>query len=89
MSTAGRTRAQGIVRERYALPDAESAFALMQLASQRYNVKLRTLAGFLVAAPRPDGPETLWFPRRVRGPEPDLTFTRAHRSGGPAAAVPS
>ncbi|MFI0140181.1 ANTAR domain-containing protein [Streptomyces luteogriseus] len=74
-------QAQGIVQERYALPDGESAFALMQRASQRYNVKLRTLAGVLVTAPRPDGPDTLWFPRRVRGPEPDLTFTRAHRSG--------
>ncbi|MFF7376508.1 ANTAR domain-containing protein [Streptomyces massasporeus] len=75
------SQAQGIVQERYALPDAESAFALMQQASQRYNVKLRTLAGVLVTAPRPEGTETLWFPGRVRGPEPDLTFTRAHLSG--------
>ncbi|WP_078615174.1 ANTAR domain-containing protein [Streptomyces sp. NRRL S-475] len=74
-------QAQGIVQERYALPDGESAFALMQRASQRYNVKLRTLAGVLVTVPRPDRPDTLWFPRRVRGPEPDLTFTRVHRSG--------
>ncbi|MFF8012696.1 ANTAR domain-containing protein [Streptomyces sp. NPDC007929] len=75
------SQAQGIVQERYALPDGESAFALMQRASQRYNIKLRTLAGVLVTAPRPDDPETLWFPRRVRAPEPELTFTRAHRSG--------
>ncbi|MFI7142917.1 ANTAR domain-containing protein [Streptomyces massasporeus] len=75
------SQAQGIVQERYALPDGESAFALMQRASQRYNVKLRTLAGVLVTVPRPDGPERPWFPERVRGPEPDLTFTRAHRSG--------
>ncbi|MEU6918996.1 ANTAR domain-containing protein [Streptomyces olindensis] len=75
------SQAQGMVQERYALPDGESAFALMQRASQRYNVKLRTLAGVLVTAPRPDGREPLWFPRRVRRPEPDLTFTTAHRSG--------
>ncbi|MFE7902085.1 ANTAR domain-containing protein [Streptomyces sp. NPDC057424] len=75
------SQAQGIVQERYALPDGESGFALMQRASQRYNVKLRTLAGVLVTAPRPDEPDTLWFPRRVRGPEPDLTFMRAHRPG--------
>ena len=37
-------QAQGMLRERYALPDAETAFALLQRASQRYNVKLRTLA---------------------------------------------
>jgi hypothetical protein len=75
------SQAQGILQERYALPDGESAFALMQRASQRYNVKLHTLAGVLVTAPRPDGPDALWFPRRVRGPEPELTFTQAHRSG--------
>ncbi|MFJ4245540.1 ANTAR domain-containing protein [Streptomyces iakyrus] len=75
------SQAQGILQERYALPDGESAFALMQRASQRYNVKLHTLAGLLVTAPRPDEPDALWFPRRVRGPEPELTFTRAHRSG--------
>ncbi|MEU1936635.1 ANTAR domain-containing protein [Streptomyces coeruleorubidus] len=75
------SQAQGLLQERYALPDGESAFALMQRASQRYNVKLRTLAGFVVTAPRPDGREQLWFPRRVRRPEPALTFTSAHRSG--------
>ncbi|GAA2257897.1 ANTAR domain-containing protein [Streptomyces indiaensis] len=75
------SQAQGILQERYALPDAESAFALMQRASQRYNVKLRTLAGMLVTAPRPEAGDALWFPGRVRGPEPELTFTRAHRSG--------
>ncbi|MEU0220521.1 ANTAR domain-containing protein [Streptomyces sp. NPDC006265] len=56
------SQAQGIVQQRYALPDGESTFALMQRASQRYHVKLRTLAGGLVTAPRPDGPEKLWFP---------------------------
>ncbi|MFJ5998792.1 ANTAR domain-containing protein [Streptomyces sp. NPDC092370] len=75
------SQAQGILQERYTLPDADSAFALMQRASQRYNVKLRTLADVLVTAPRPDGQDTLWFPERVRGPEPALTFTQAHRSG--------
>lgn len=66
------SQAQGILQERY---------ALLQRASQRYNVKLHTLAGVLVTAPPPDGRATLWFPRRVRGPEPELTFTQAHRSG--------
>jgi hypothetical protein len=75
------SQAQGMLQERYGLPDAESAFALMQRASQRYNVKLRTLAGVLVTAPRPDARERLWFPRRVRQPQPDLTFTTAHRAG--------
>jgi AmiR/NasT family two-component response regulator len=63
-------QAQGIVQERYALPDGESAFALMQRASQPYNVKLRTLAGVLVTAPRPDGPEALWYRVASAGPNP-------------------
>jgi hypothetical protein len=81
-------QAQGMLQERYALPDGESAFALMQRASQQYNVKLRTLVGFLVTAPPPDSRERLWFPHRVRRPEPDLTFTSAHRTGsGSRSAV--
>ncbi|MFE1249465.1 hypothetical protein [Streptomyces sp. NPDC058735] len=64
----------------HALPDAESAFALLQRASQRYDVKVRTLAGALVSVPRPDHREPLWFPRRVRRPERALTFAAAHRS---------
>ncbi|MFE6527294.1 ANTAR domain-containing protein [Streptomyces sp. NPDC057794] len=75
------SQAQGMLQERYALADAESAFALLQRASQRYNIKLRTLANVLVTAPRPDSRERLWFPRRVRQPQPELTFTRAHESG--------
>ncbi|WP_436843684.1 ANTAR domain-containing protein [Streptomyces hundungensis] len=38
------SQAQGILTERYRLPDAESAFALLRLASQHRNVKLRVLA---------------------------------------------
>ncbi|MFJ7048100.1 ANTAR domain-containing protein [Streptomyces sp. NPDC101112] len=67
-------QAQGMLRERYALPDVETAFALLQRASQQYNVKLRTLAEAAVSAPRPDGRGTLWFPGRARQAEPSLTF---------------
>ncbi|MEU1184619.1 ANTAR domain-containing protein [Streptomyces sp. NPDC005820] len=67
-------QAQGMLQERYALPDADGAFTLMRRASQRYNVKMRTLAGVLVTTPRPDGGTVLWFPRRVRRPEPPLRF---------------
>ncbi|MCW7940892.1 hypothetical protein AAW14_01815 [Streptomyces hygroscopicus] len=76
------SEAQGMLRERYALPDAESAFALLQRASQQYNVKLRSLAGALMTAPRPDTRAALWFPRRIRQGEPPLTFDRAGRCGG-------
>ncbi|MGI5479142.1 GAF and ANTAR domain-containing protein [Streptomyces lavendofoliae] len=64
--------AQGILRERYRLPDAEAAFALLQLASQRHNVRLRTLAHAVVRLERPDEGADVWFPGRVRHPAPAL-----------------
>ncbi|MEU2583862.1 ANTAR domain-containing protein [Streptomyces avermitilis] len=73
------SQAQGMLRERYGLPDAESAFALLQRASQHHNVKLRTLAEALVTFPRPDERESLWFPRRARHVEPRLSFEAADR----------
>jgi len=72
-------QAQGILQERYQLSDGDSAFALLQRASQRHNVKLRTLAGVLVSAPRPGANDRLWFPRRARHPEPAISFAPAHR----------
>ncbi|MGI5451849.1 ANTAR domain-containing protein [Streptomyces sp. CA-249302] len=73
------SRAQGILQERYELPDGDSAFALLQRTSQRFNVRMRALAAMVVTVPRPDGGDRLWFPRRVRQPEPDLTFAPTHR----------
>ncbi|WP_371573946.1 ANTAR domain-containing protein [Streptomyces sp. NBC_01314] len=78
--TEGRpliAEAQGMLRERYALPDGETAFALLQRSSQQYNVKLRTLAEAAVSVPRPDGRSALWFPGRARQAEPALSFAEA------------
>ncbi|MFJ3671012.1 ANTAR domain-containing protein [Streptomyces sp. NPDC090106] len=84
--------AQGMLRERYALPDADSAFTLLRLASQRFNVKLRTLAEAVVSVPGPAAPDAPWFPRRARLPEPVLSFPAARRvaprnRGGVLSAV--
>ncbi|MET9800284.1 ANTAR domain-containing protein [Streptomyces sp. NPDC006368] len=65
-------QAQGILRERYRLADAEAAFALLQYASQRFNIKLRTLADAVVALDRPDEGAEQWFPGRARHPAPRL-----------------
>jgi hypothetical protein len=52
------SEAQGILRERYALPDTETAFALLQRASQQYNVNLPGLkAGASVLCVSGDGSE--------------------------------
>ncbi|MEV3987548.1 ANTAR domain-containing protein [Streptomyces sp. NPDC049837] len=78
--------AQGILRERYLLADAEAAFALMQDTSQRFNVRLRTLAEAVVRLARPDDRTDQWFPGRVRHPAPTLDSlaiddaSHAHRS---------
>ncbi|WP_318217161.1 GAF domain-containing protein [Streptomyces sp. SCL15-6] len=53
----------------------------MQRASQRSHIKVRTLADALVTTPGPDRPDGVWFPRRVRHPEPSLSFTDVHRAG--------
>ncbi|MBX7466196.1 ANTAR domain-containing protein [Streptomyces sp. MAG02] len=60
------SHAQGILEERYRLPDAEAAFALLRIASQHHNVKLRVLAEAVTRSPRPEGRGALWFP----GPSP-------------------
>ncbi|MDH6220970.1 ANTAR domain-containing protein [Streptomyces pseudovenezuelae] len=72
------SQAQGVLQERYRLPDGDSAFGLLQRASQRFNVKLRSLADVVLTAPRPDE-DALWFPRRVRSPEPALNFPAPYR----------
>ncbi|GAA0588665.1 ANTAR domain-containing protein [Streptomyces crystallinus] len=66
------SHAQGILQERYRLPDADSAFTLLRQSSQRFNVKLRILAEAVVRTQRPDGPTGLWFPGRARRKPPLL-----------------
>ncbi|MFE7174462.1 ANTAR domain-containing protein [Streptomyces sp. NPDC057616] len=73
------SQAQGILQERYRLPDADTAFVLLQRASQRFNVKVRILADFVVTVPGPESREQLWFPRRLRLPEPGLRFEAGHQ----------
>ncbi|SFF59253.1 ANTAR domain-containing protein [Actinacidiphila alni] len=68
--------AQGMVLARYALPDADSALAVLRESSQHHNVPLRAFASAVVSAPPPaaDGP---WFPRRRRAPAPPAEFLTA------------
>jgi hypothetical protein len=70
-------QAQGVLMERYRLPDARSAFLLLKAASQRHNVRLRVVATAVLAAPRPARPGGPWFPGRVRTPPPRTAFLRA------------
>ncbi|MEV6130701.1 ANTAR domain-containing protein [Streptomyces violaceusniger] len=74
-------QAQGVLRERYRLPDPQSAFTLLQRTSQTHNVKLRTLAAALLRMDRPDPDSPLWFPERAPEEAPALPFLPGVRTG--------
>ncbi|MFE2444082.1 ANTAR domain-containing protein [Streptomyces sp. NPDC059426] len=74
-------QAQGVLRERYRLPDPQTAFALLQRSSQTHNVKLRTLAAALLRMDRPDPDSPLWFPQRTPEEAPALPFLPGVRPG--------
>ncbi|WP_206505322.1 ANTAR domain-containing protein [Streptomyces chrestomyceticus] len=73
------SHAQGLLQERYRLPDAEAAFELMKRCSQQHNLKLRNLASAVVSVPRPDDERGLWFPGRSGRTPPPLKFLPGHR----------
>ncbi|MEU7151363.1 ANTAR domain-containing protein [Streptomyces sp. NPDC045456] len=73
------SHAQGLLQERYRLPDAETAFELMKRCSQQHNLKLRNLASAVVSVPRPDDERGLWFPGRSGRTPPPLRFLPGHR----------
>ncbi|UFQ13764.1 MULTISPECIES: ANTAR domain-containing protein [Streptomyces] len=65
--------AEGVLVERYGLPDADAAFALMRQASQRANIKLHQVAVAVARLPGPDQGASLWFGERPQEPAPPLT----------------
>ncbi|BBJ46085.1 hypothetical protein SSPO_088030 [Streptomyces antimycoticus] len=74
-------QAQGVLRERYRLPDPQAAFTLLQRSSQTHNVKLRTLVAALLRTDRPDPDSPLWFPERAPEEAPALPFLPGVRPG--------
>lgn len=72
---ANIARTLDLVRERYRLDGADTAFALMTAASQRHNVPLRILAGAVLDVREPTGRR--WFPSRLTRPAPRLPFKPA------------
>ncbi|WP_079144267.1 GAF and ANTAR domain-containing protein [Streptomyces agglomeratus] len=74
--------AQGILIERYGLPEPDQAFALMRHVSQRANIKLHQLADALNHIPGPDTDARLWFPRRVPATPPPLHDVDMELDGG-------
>ncbi|MBQ0868263.1 ANTAR domain-containing protein [Streptomyces sp. RK75] len=80
------SRALGILEERYRLPDDRAAFALLEASSQRFNVRLRTLATAVVTVPAPRSYDSEWFPGRERLTAPPLTFAPGLRAASANAA---
>ncbi|MEU0740783.1 GAF domain-containing protein [Streptomyces sp. NPDC006134] len=68
----GISLAQGILMERYAPATPEDAFSLLRDASQRFNIKMHTLADAVARMPGPDPDAAVWFPGRARGGPPAL-----------------
>jgi hypothetical protein len=73
-------QAQGVLLERYDLDGPQSAFDLLRDASQRHNVKLRSLAAAVLTVPRPEARAKAWFPGRGRTAAPVLDFLPGPRT---------
>lgn len=67
------------LRDRYDLPDSDSAFLLLRLSSQQYNLKIRLLALAFLNAPPAHPDQQTWFPGRVRDTAPPVPFADAPR----------
>ncbi|MBW5424619.1 ANTAR domain-containing protein [Streptomyces sp. BG9H] len=65
--------AEGVLVERYGLPDPDAAFTLMRQASQRANIKLHQLATAVARTRGPAQGAAVWFNTRERRPAPPLT----------------
>lgn len=73
-------RALGILQARYGLRDEAAAHELLRDASQRHNLKMRSVASAVLAAP-PPAPGDLWFPGRFRRPAPEVAFLTRTEQG--------
>ncbi|MGW0330769.1 ANTAR domain-containing protein [Streptomyces sp. NPDC003011] len=83
LARAAVVPAQQILLGRYRLASEEAAFELLRQASQRFNIKLHTLADAAARIPGPDAGAKLWFPGRARyspPPLPGLAVDEASRT---------
>ncbi|MEV5795722.1 ANTAR domain-containing protein [Streptomyces sp. NPDC052192] len=76
LARAGVEAAQQVLLDRYRLASPVEGFELLRGASQRFNVKLHTLADLVVRIAGPDEGAVQWFPRRPRPAAPALPGLR-------------
>ncbi|OIK29289.1 antitermination regulator [Streptomyces malaysiense] len=65
-------RAEDLLVARYRLSSRQEAFDLLRRTSQRFNIKLHTLADVAAQAPAPAPDARSWMPGRPRGTAPAL-----------------
>ncbi|MGW1966546.1 ANTAR domain-containing protein [Streptomyces sp. NPDC001935] len=85
LARAAVESAQRVLAGRYRLASTAEGFDLLRGASQRFNIKLHTLADLVVRVEGPDAGAVRWFPRRPRltAPAlPDLGVAPAERQHG-------
>jgi GAF domain-containing protein len=83
LARAAVVPAQRTLLGRYGLASETAAFELLRQASQRFNIKLHTLADAAARIPGPDADADVWFPGRARyrpPPLPGLAVDEASRS---------
>ncbi|MFF4314930.1 GAF domain-containing protein [Streptomyces sp. NPDC001507] len=77
LARAGVARAERLLVSSYRLSSEQEAFDLLRSASQRFNVKLHTLAETAVHLPAPRPGDSSWVPDRPRPAAPPLPVLRA------------
>nr|CAJ89303.1 conserved hypothetical protein [Streptomyces ambofaciens ATCC 23877] len=79
--------AQRILAHRYRLAGPSEAFELLKQTSQRFNIKLHTLADAVLRVAEPDAGAGQWFPRRARFAAPALPGLALQGAGSEGHAV--
>ncbi|MBW8792744.1 MAG: ANTAR domain-containing protein [Streptomyces sp.] len=79
LARAGVARAERLLVASYRLSSDQEAFDLLRRASQRFNVKLHTLADTAVHLPAPEPGASSWVPSRPRPAAPPLPALPALR----------
>ncbi|MEU2777101.1 GAF domain-containing protein [Streptomyces sp. NPDC007162] len=77
LARAGVARAEELLVKRYPIRSREEAFDLLRRTSQKFNVKLHTLADVAARLPAPAAGAPSWVPSRPQGAAPALPALRS------------
>ncbi|KUN82225.1 antitermination regulator [Streptomyces bungoensis] len=80
MAHAGVARAEKLLTSRYRLSSEREAFDLLRRSSQKFNIKLHTLADVAIRLRGPAPGAPVWVPSRPQGPAPAIPVLGASGS---------